>query len=58
LNKKEADQLTNAGFKLCLVSPELQGRKKRSQVLEFRRQIEQLGIEGDAVCTKYSDLWS
>lgn len=57
LDKEEANQLKNSGFKLCLVSPELQGREKRSQVVEFRRQIEQLGIKGDAVCTKYSDLW-
>ena len=57
LNKKEADHLKDSGFKLCLVSPELQGRKERSQVIEFRRQIELLGIKGDAVCTKYPDLW-
>lgn len=58
LDKEEANQLKKSGFKLCIVSPELQGREKRSQVEEFRRQIEQLGIKGDAVCTKYSDLWS
>ena len=58
LNKDEANRLKNSGFKLCFVSPELQGREKRSQVIEFRRQIEQLGIKGDAVCTKYTDLWS
>ena len=58
LKKKEADQLTNAGFKLCLVSPELQGRKERAHVIEFRREVELLGIKGDAVCTKYADLWS
>jgi len=57
LNKDEANQLKNSGFKLCLVSPELQGREDRSHVIEFRRQIEQLGIKGDAVCTKYTDLW-
>ena len=58
LNKKEADQLTNAGFRLCLVSPELQGRKERAHVIEFRRELELLGIKGDAVCTKYTDLWN
>ena len=56
LKKKEADQLTNAGFRLCLVSPELQGRKERAHVIEFRREIELLGIKGDAVCTKYACL--
>ena len=39
------------------VSPELQGRKERAHVIEFRREIELLGIKGDAVCTKYADLW-
>lgn len=58
LCKDEANLLRDSGFKLCIVSPELQGRKKSSDVKEFRRQIEQLGIEGDAVCTKYTDLWS
>ena len=58
LNKDEADHLKDSGFKLCLVSPELQGRKERSQVIEFRHQIELLGIKGDAVCTKYADLWN
>jgi hypothetical protein len=57
LKKEEANQLTNAGFKLCLVSPELQGRKERNHVIEFRRDLELLGIKGDAVCTKYADLW-
>ena len=57
LSKKEADQLTNSGFKLCLVSPELQGRNERAHVIEFRREVELLGIKGDAVCTKYTDLW-
>ena len=58
LKKKEADQLTNARFKLCLVSPELQGRKERTHVIEFRRELELLGIKGDAICTKYADLWN
>ena len=58
LKKKEADQLTNAGFRLCLVSPELQGRKERTHVIEFRRELELLGIKGDAICTKYVDLWN
>ncbi len=58
LKKKEADQLTNAGFRLCLVSPELQGRKERAHVIEFRYEVELLGIKGDAVCTKYADLWN
>ena len=57
LNKKQADQLTNAGFKLCFVSPELQGRMERTHTIEFIRELELLNIKGDAVCTKYADLW-
>lgn len=57
LNKIKADQLKNAGFKLCFVSPELQGRDSISEIINFRNQIEQLGIKGDAVCTKHTELW-
>ena len=57
LNKAEADQLKKAGFKLCFVSPELQGRDNISEIINFRNQIEQLGIKGDAVCTKHTELW-
>jgi hypothetical protein len=57
LSSEEAAQLKSAGFKLCFVSPELQGRTERTHVMEFRRKIELLSINGDAVCTKYPDLW-
>ena len=50
--------LKNAGFKLCIVSPELQGRSDHNHIMEFRSKIELLGINGDAVCTKYPDLWA
>ena len=58
INLKEFSQLKSAGFKLCLVSPELQGRKDYEHVLEFKHEIERQGIKGDAVCTKYVDLWA
>jgi hypothetical protein len=44
-------------FKLCFVSPELQGRTDVNYIENFRREVESLGIKGDAVCTKYPDLW-
>jgi len=44
-------------FKLCFVSPELQGRTDINYIENFRREVESLGIKGDAVCTKYPDLW-
>ncbi len=57
LNNYDANRLREKGFKLCFVSPELQGRTERSHVSEFRHEIELNGISGDAVCTKYLDLW-
>ena len=57
LNNEDANRLKNAGFKLCIVSPELQERSDLIHIKEFRNKIELLGINGDAVCTKYPDLW-
>ena len=58
LNNEDGNRLKNAGFKLCIVSPELHGRSDHMYVREFRSKIELLGINGDAVCTKYPDLWA
>lgn len=58
LTLSDAQRLqVDGGFKLCFVSPELQGRGDVSYIKKFRRKIESLGIKGDAVCTKYPDLW-
>ena len=45
------------GFKLCLVSPELQGRTQPSHVSSYVQELKDHGIEGDAVCTKLPHLW-
>ena len=58
MNNEEVNKLKSAGLKLCFVSPELQGRAEHDHVIEFRKYIELLGIKGDAVCTKYPDLWA
>jgi|TARA_B110000008_G_scaffold278892_1_gene324021 hypothetical protein len=58
ISLEEFKQLKQYGFKLCIVSPELQGRTDQKHVLEFKYQLEKLGIKGDAVCTKYLDLWT
>jgi hypothetical protein len=57
LNIEQANKLRAAGFRLCFVSPELQGYTEHNYVKKFRKNIELLGIRGDAVCTKYPDLW-
>lgn len=41
----------NAGFKLCLVSPELQGR--RGDMETYRDYLKKEGIVFDAVCSKF-----
>ena len=53
----DAEKLQNSGIKLCFVSPELQGFTDHSYVKMFRDEILREGIKGDAVCTKYPDLW-
>lgn len=53
LNKEIYIQLKKH-FKICLVSPELQGHHN-SMIEKFKKQIK--GFEIDAVCTKYPYLW-
>lgn len=50
---------TNLKRKICLVSPELQGRglKDSNEVSMLVDQIQELKLELDAVCTKYVSIW-
>lgn len=50
--------LKNASFKLCIVSPELQGRNPETEVPIMANFLKTNNIFVDAVCTKYPDLWS
>lgn len=50
--------LKAAGLKLCLVSPELQGRDAEASIPAMRREVTALGASFDAVCTKRADLWT
>ena len=54
---REAKRLQNAGFKLCLVSPELHGRAAEPGIAEMAALLAERGIAVDAVCTKRCDLW-
>ena len=47
-------RLLKEHFKICLVSPELQGYEL-SKIEQFKTQLQ--GMEIDAVCTKRPDLW-
>ena len=54
IDKKIYMKLKKAGFKICLVSPELQ-KHPIAYIKDFRKQYEEFDI--DAVCTKCPDLW-
>ena len=57
LTSHDAQRLRDAGFKLCLVSPELQGREARAEIRALRAQLQALELDVDAVCTKAPELW-
>jgi hypothetical protein len=57
LSSHDARRLCEAAFKLCVVSPELQGRDARLEIPALRAQLEALELEIDAVCTKAPELW-
>lgn len=50
INKEEADELRALGYKLCFVSPELEGRDQ--DIENYKRQLENMKINFDAICTK------
>ena len=57
LESADAQWLKDAGFKLCLVSPELQGRPAEVEIPQMAALLQERGIVADAVCTKRPDLW-
>jgi hypothetical protein len=57
LTGDEAQRLQHSGFKLCLVSPELQGRPADTEIPALIALLRERGIRADAVCTKRPDLW-
>lgn len=57
LDRGGYDRLKAAGFKLCLVSPELQGRQAEAGIPAMAAELEALSMTMDAVCTKRMDLW-
>lgn len=58
LTRDDYLRLREGGFKLCLVSPELQGRP--DDIVPYKKQLAQGGIEFDAICTKEYNIqkWS
>ncbi|MES2356519.1 MAG: phosphatidylinositol-specific phospholipase C/glycerophosphodiester phosphodiesterase family protein [Pseudomonadota bacterium] len=57
LTYQDGKRLKSAGFKLCLVSPELQGRNAEIEIQALAALLNERNIEADAVCTKRPDLW-
>lgn len=57
INIKQFKLLKKANFKLCLVSPELQGVKNKVKINKFKNNIKILNMHFDAVCTKYEKIW-
>jgi hypothetical protein len=49
---KEIEDLKGAGYKTCVVSPELQGETDESRIFDFQLLCRDNGV--DAICTKYS----
>jgi hypothetical protein len=57
LTGADARRLQQAGFKLCLVSPELQGRPADTEIPALAVLLAREGIQAEAICTKRPDLW-
>jgi hypothetical protein len=57
LTGADAARLQKAGLKLCLVSPELQGRPAEAEIASLKATLASRQIVPEAVCTKRPDLW-
>lgn len=57
INVKQYNTLKKANFKLCLVSPELQGVKNKAKINIYKDKINSLKMHFDAICTKYEKIW-
>lgn len=57
IDRRSYHQLKDAGFKLCLVSPELQGRP--DDLEPYRKTLKEQDIVFDAICSKIynRDTW-
>ena len=57
LSGEDSQLLKEAGFKLCLVSPELQGRIPATEIPIFAKLLQERSIKPHAICTKNPELW-
>ncbi|MBO6205630.1 MAG: hypothetical protein J6O73_01705 [Lachnospiraceae bacterium] len=54
IGKKEYDELKNLGYKICFVSPELQGREQ--DLVSYKKELAVKGMIMDAICTKKHNI--
>ena len=57
LNTNELQQLSEVGYKFCVVSPELLGREGLDEIKKLRNYFKHENINIDAVCTDLSQAW-
>ena len=57
LNFNNYKKLKEYNFKICIVSPELQGRFDTSDIIKMKEKFQRKMIYPDAVCTKFPNLW-
>jgi hypothetical protein len=58
LSKEEVMKVNEVNLKICLVSPELHGYpRSKKDIFLFQKKIEEFGLNIDAVCTKFPELW-
>ena len=57
LNRSEVNELKQLDFKLCMVSPELQGYDPEVEINKLADLFSSSQIQLDAICTKRPDIW-
>ena len=54
LTIEDYHEMKELGYKLCLVSPELEGREE--DIETYRDQLQKIGIIFDAICVKFKNV--
>ena len=57
MDPSEVNELKQLDFKLCMVSPELQGYDPKIEISKLAHLFNSSQIQVDAICTKRPDLW-
>jgi hypothetical protein len=57
LSEIQYQQVKNANFELCLVSPELHRLERESEIAELATYLTENNIKVDAICTKKPEAW-